>query len=94
MSQSRKNRRRQSVTEKIMNAMNIKYPYNPYISEETGQIEEPGGAEAELSGSHITIFCNDDEAAETRSNPELKLHVKKKKVQWRKYSFPNTTSVI
>ncbi|XP_052775798.1 uncharacterized protein LOC128213782 isoform X2 [Mya arenaria] len=84
---SRRDTRRQSLTDKIMNAMGKKYPYNPYVSEaNTSEVIE--------ENEFQIIIESDDDKVETRSNPELKLNLKKKKVQWRKYSFQNISTNI
>lgn len=82
-----------TVKDKVMAAMYKNYPYNPYVSEsEVPVTKDDAISETDVD---ITIENNENnEEAETKSNQELKIHMTKKKVTWRKYSFPNISTVL
>lgn len=72
-----------------------KYPYNPYVSETESEIPVKKDDTSSETGVEVMFENNENtDDAETKSNPEMKIHLTTKKVTWRKYSFQNVSTVL
>ena len=85
-----------TLKDKLMAAMYKRYPYNPYVSETEVPVISDDVSE---NGVDIVIENNNhteevEVAEDPKHNPNLKLHLKKKTVTWRKYSFANISTVL